>query len=153
MRMLSVSGEESTEELIETVGREQLRRVHESQEEYKALAETYYADMVACQEDSQALQKQMTAMTEMLNRQRREIARLNGKAEQPPVDLGYEQMAKWWNNIIRTALPASAGSPCPEICRLSKPIYGLPLSDPSGGGLLRLPDGTDQSRHLFTALR
>lgn len=37
----------------------------------------------------------MTAMTEMLNRQRREIARLNGRAEQPPVDLGYEQMAKW----------------------------------------------------------
>ena len=23
------------------------------------------------------------------------IARLNGRAEQPPVDLGYEQMAKW----------------------------------------------------------
>lgn len=94
MRMLSVSGEESTEELLKQC-REQLRRVHESQEEYKALAETYYADMVACQEDSQALQKQMTAMTEMLNRQRREIARLNGRAEQPPVDLGYEQMAKW----------------------------------------------------------
>ena len=79
MRMLSVSGEESTEELLKQC-REQLRRVHESQEEYKALAETYYADMVACQEDSQALQKQMTAMTEMLNRQRREIARLNGRA-------------------------------------------------------------------------
>lgn len=55
MRMLSVSGEESTEELLKQC-REQLRRVHESQEEYKALAETYYADMVACQEDSQALQ-------------------------------------------------------------------------------------------------
>lgn len=76
--------------------REQLRRVYESKEEYKALAETYYADMAACREDSQALQKQMTAMAEMMDRQRREIARLkHGKTERPPVDLTYEQMAKW----------------------------------------------------------
>lgn len=93
--MLSASGEASTEELLEQC-RKQLRRVHESKEEYKALAETYYADMVACREESQALQKQMTAMTEMLDRQRREIARLkHGKVERPPVDLGYGQMAKW----------------------------------------------------------
>ena len=94
-RMLSASEEASTEELLKQC-REQLRRVHESQEEYKALAETYYADMVACREDSQALQKQMTAMTEMLDRQRREIARLkHGKVERPPVDWDYGQMAKW----------------------------------------------------------
>ena len=94
-RMLSASGEASTEELLEKC-REQLRRVHESKEEYKALAETYYADMAACREDSQALQKQMTAMTEMLDRQRREIARLkHGKVERPPVDWDYGQMAKW----------------------------------------------------------
>lgn len=94
-RMLSASEEASTEELLKQC-REQLRRVHESKEEYKALAETYYADMAACREDSQALQKQMMAMTEMLDRQRREIARLkHGKVERPPVDWGYGQMAKW----------------------------------------------------------
>lgn len=94
-RMLSASEEASTEELLAQC-REQLLRVHESQEEYRLLAETYYADMVACREDSQALQKQMTAMTEMLDRQRREIARLkHGKVERPPVDLDYGQMAKW----------------------------------------------------------
>lgn len=94
-RMLSASEEASTEELLKQC-REQLRRVHESQEEYKALAETYYADMTACREDSQALQKQMTAMTGMLDRQRREIARLkHGKVERPPVDWDYGQMAKW----------------------------------------------------------
>lgn len=94
-RMLSASGEASTEELLAQC-REQLRRVHESKEEYKALAESYYADMSACREDSQALQKQMTAMTEMIDRQRREIARLkHGSVERPPVDLGYEQMANW----------------------------------------------------------
>lgn len=94
-RMLSASGEASTEELLERC-QEQLRRVHESQEEYKALAETYYADMAAYREDSQALQKQMTAMTGMLDRQRREIARLkHGKVERPPVDWDYGQMAKW----------------------------------------------------------
>lgn len=93
--MLSASTEESTEELLAQC-REQLRRVYESKEEYKALAETYYADMAACREDSQALQKQMTAMAEMMDRQRREIARLkHGKTERPPVDLTYEQMAKW----------------------------------------------------------
>ena len=61
-------------------------------------------------------------------------------------------MSRWqngWNNIARTGSTCIRGSPCPEICRLSKPIYGLPLSDPSGGGLLRLPDGADQSRHLL----
>ena len=94
-RMLSASGEASTEELLKQC-REQLRRVYESKEEYKTLAESYYADMSACREDSQALQKQMTAMTEMIDRQRREIARLkHGSVERPPVDLGYEQMAKW----------------------------------------------------------
>lgn len=94
-RMLSASEEASTEELLKQC-REQLRRVHESKEEYKALAETYYADMAACREDSQALQKQMTAMTELLDRQRREIARLkHGKVERPPVDWDYGQMAKW----------------------------------------------------------
>lgn len=94
-RMLSASEEASTEELLKQC-REQLRRVHESKEEYKALAETYYTDMAACQEENQALQKQMTAMNEMLDRQRREIARLkHGKVERPPVDLDYGQMAKW----------------------------------------------------------
>lgn len=94
-RMLSASMEESTEELLAQC-REQLRRVYESKEEYKALAEAYYADMSACREDSQALQKQMTAMAEMMDCQRREIARLkHGKTERPPVDLTYEQIAKW----------------------------------------------------------
>lgn len=110
--MLSVSGEESTEELLKQC-REQLRRVHESQEEYKALAETYYADMVACQEDSQALQKQMTAMTEMLNRQRREIARLNGKAGNLRSIWAMSRWQNGWNNIIRTGSTCIRGQSVP----------------------------------------
>lgn len=54
--MLSASGGESAEELSKWY-REQLYQVYESQEKYKALVEMYYISMVACQEDSQVLQK------------------------------------------------------------------------------------------------
>lgn len=49
----------------------------------------------ACREDNHALQKQIAAMTNMADHQRREIAWLkHGKVERPPVDFGHEQMAK-----------------------------------------------------------
>lgn len=94
-RILSDKGELRTEELLRQC-QEQLRRVHGAMEEYRTLAEEYYADMRASRQDSEALHQQMQAMVSMAERQRNEIIRLrSGKKEQPPTDGGYRGMAAW----------------------------------------------------------
>lgn len=94
-RMLSASGTVRTEVLLQQC-QEQLRRVHQSLEEYKALAEEYFDDLCASRKDSETLYQQVQAMAAMVDRQRREILRLkSGKKEMPPINQGYEKMQEW----------------------------------------------------------
>lgn len=94
-RMLAASGTVRTEVLLQQC-QEQLRRVHQSLEEYKALAEEYFDDLCASRKDSETLYQQVQSMAAMVDRQRREILRLkSGKKETPPIDQGYEKMQEW----------------------------------------------------------
>lgn len=95
LRITDASGQETPEQII-TRYREQITRMHESLEEYTALADEYYADMIACREDSETMRRQMIALTGMVNRQRTEIKRLtHGEGEKVPLDLDYRALPSW----------------------------------------------------------
>lgn len=94
-RMFAASGAVRTEVLLQQC-QEQLRRVHQSMEEYKSLAEEYFEDVCASRKDSETLYQQVQALSVMVDRQRREISRLkSGTKEGPPIDRGYEKMQEW----------------------------------------------------------
>ena len=93
--MAAASDVESPDDVIRRC-REQIDRLHESLEEYKALADEYYADMTATREDSQGMLRRMAALTSLVDRQRLEITRLkHGEKEAVPLDLGYKELPAW----------------------------------------------------------
>lgn len=95
LRIAKESGQEPPEQTIRRC-QEQISRLYESAQEYAALADAYYGDMVSSQEDSKAMHRQMAALSALINRQRTEILRLkDGRPEKAPLDLSYEELPSW----------------------------------------------------------
>ena len=95
LRIAETSGQETPEQAVRRY-REQLARMHDSLQEYIALADMYCGDMTASQEDSRAMHTQIAALNRMIDRQRAEIVRLKHREpEKAPVDLGYEELPAW----------------------------------------------------------